>query len=250
MKENERLSPHPVLGEYYESVESRRDAVDDMFNASAVHYDWITAMMSFGSGAWYRKQALVRTGVKEGTSVLDVGAGTGVVSLLAQELVGQNGSVISVDPSPGMLGVAHANGVRKPVLGLGEKLPFADNQFDFVTMGYALRHVEDLNMLFAEYFRVLKPGGKLLLLEITRPESKLGTFFLKLYLKGVVPVITRLFRRSKDAQKLMEYYWDTIDKCVRPQAILASLNEQHFLEVDRNLVMGMFSEYTGQKTDK
>lgn len=242
-----KCTPHPVLDSYYESAETRRETVDQMFDASAVHYDWITNVMSFGSGAWYRRQALLRAGVQQGAHVLDCGAGTGVVSLLSQTLVGDSGSVTSLDPSAGMLGVAVENGIKRPVMGLGEKLPFADNQFDFVTMGYALRHVEDLVSLFQEYRRVLKPGGKILVLEITRPETRFGTQCLKFYLKGLVPLITRIFRRSKDAQRLMEYYWDTIDQCVRPESILASLETAGLAHCKRHLVMGVFSEYSAEK---
>lgn len=247
LDKSDQVAPHPVLASYYNSKGERRQKVDSMFNASAVHYDWITNVMSFGSGQWYRRQALFRAGITSDSHILDIGAGTGVISLLGQEIVGENGSVTALDPSPGMLGVAAANGVQRPVLGLGEKLPFPDNQFDFITMGYALRHVEDLNLLFSEYQRVLKPGGKILLLEITRPGSAVGTFFLKLYLKGFVPLITRLFRRSRDAQTLMEYYWETIDQCVRPQTILNSLSAQKLDRVKRHVVMGIFSEYSGVK---
>lgn len=250
MNDPSEIAPHPVLSEYYTNEAERRHKVDDMFDSSAKHYDWITNMMSFGSGGWYRRDALVRAGIGEGHKVLDVGAGTGAVSLICQELVGSEGSVTALDPSAGMLAVAEKNGVKNTVQGLGEDLPFPDSHFDFITMSYALRHVADLTLLFAEFQRVLKPGGKILLLEITRPESKVSTFFLKIYLKGIVPLITRIFRRDKKAQELMEYYWDTIEQCVRPAKILEALKNQGLNDVDRHLVMGIFSEYTGVKASK
>ena len=247
MKDLEEVAPHPVLSEYYTNADQRRQKVDEMFDSSAVHYDRITNMMSFGSGPWYRKQALIRTGVRKGHNILDVGAGTGVVSLISQELVGPEGSVIALDPSHGMLSVAAENGVQKMVQGLGETLPLPDNTFDFVTMGYALRHVADLNALFAEFHRVLKPGGKILLLEITRPSSKLGSFLLKVYMKGIIPLMTRIFCNSKKAQELMKYYWDTTDKCVRPEKILQALIDQNTINTNRHIVLGVFSEYTAEK---
>ena len=73
--------------------------------------------------------------------------------------------MIALDPSPGMLAVAKARGVTNTMVGLGEHLPFPDHSFDMVSMGYALRHVADLSLLFAEYKRVLKPGGKVLILK-------------------------------------------------------------------------------------
>ena len=241
------VAPHPVLSDYYAGEQARRDKVDDLFDASAEHYDWICDVMSFGSGRWYRKDALLRSGIKEGMHILDVGAGTGVVSLIEQNLVGDNGFVVALDPSKGMLGEAVNLGVKRATLGLGEKLPFPDNSFDMLTMGYALRHVADLNEAFSEYLRVLKPGGKILLLEITRPESTLLRFVLKTYMKGVIPILTRIFRKSADAQELMRYYWDTIEHCVPPATIVDALKKQGGLSVDRHVALGIFSEYTAIK---
>lgn len=241
----QRIAPHPVLNDYYRQEDERRAAVDRMFDISAVHYDWITDVMSFGSGKWYRRDALVRAGIGPGMKVLDVGAGTGAVSLLAQELVTETGLVVALDPSRGMLAEAKQRGVKHTFMGLGERLPFADASFDVVSMGYALRHVADLVLLFEEYRRVLKPGGKILLLEITRPGGGIGLSLLRFYMKSVVPKITRMFRRSADAEKLMRYYWDTIDQCVSPNVILAAMEQAGLQQAKRHLVMGMFSEYTG-----
>ncbi|MFL0804936.1 MAG: class I SAM-dependent methyltransferase [Agarilytica sp.] len=245
--DNRSVAPHPVLSEYYASAEARRDKVDQMFDSSAEHYDWICSVMSFGSGNMYRRQALLRNGLKEGMKVLDVGAGTGVVSWLAQEIVGEKGFVAALDPSKGMLGEAQKLGVEHATQGLGEELPFPDDTFDMLTMGFALRHVADLTRAFEEYKRVLKPGGKVLILEISRPSSRLATWLLKAYMKGVVPLATRLFRRSADAQELMLYYWDTIEHCVPPKVIVSALEHVELADAKRHAVMGIFSEYTGIK---
>ncbi len=244
-----RLAPHPILSDYYRNELERRRRIDEMFDSSAKHYDWITTFMSFGSGRWYRRQALERAGLKPGKSVLDVGAGTGVVAWLAQNIVRDQGMVVALDPSRGMLNEAKSLGVHNVIQGLGEKLPFPDNTFDYVTMGYALRHVADLLTLFTEYQRVLKPGGRILLLEITRPEGALPRKLLKFYMKGVIPTLTRLFRHSSEAQELMRYYWDTIEHCVPPSTILAAMAEAGMHQPRRHVVLGIFSEYSGNKSE-
>jgi demethylmenaquinone methyltransferase/2-methoxy-6-polyprenyl-1,4-benzoquinol methylase len=239
------LSPHPVLDEYYHTAAARRGRVDALFDSSAVHYDWITDMMSLGSGQRYRRQAVARIGLEPGMCLLDVGAGTGVISLIAQQVLGDSGVVIAHDPSAGMLGEARRLGVRTAVQGLGEQLPYADDSFDRVTMSYALRHVADLRALFAEFARVLRPGGKVLVLEITRPQNVVGNSILRLYLRTIVPTITRAFRRSAQAQELMRYYWDTIEYCVPPATILDAMGGVGFDNCERRVELGIFSEYSG-----
>ena len=88
--------------------------------------------------------------------------------------------------------------------------------------------------------------NRLLLLEISRPESRLGYVVLKGYLKHVIPTLTRLLRRSPEAQTLMVYYWATIEHCVEPAAILAALHEAGLEQVARRVELGVFSDYTAQ----
>ena len=240
----DRIAPHPLLKSYYADEPGRKRRVNEMFDSSAPHYDWITGAMSFGTGRWYRGDVLKRYGVTAGTRLLDVGSGTGVIAALAQDIVGPTGVVVAVDPSEGMLAEARKAGVRDTRVGRGEALPVGDAEFDILTMGYALRHVEDLVTTFREYRRALKPGGKVLLLEITRPEGRVQYHLLKFYLKHIVPVVTRVVRRSADAEKLMRYYWDTIEACVPPADIQAALATAGFADVKRHVLNGMFSEYS------
>jgi len=180
--------------------------------------------------------------------LLDVGAGTGVIARAAQDQVGNQGDAVALDPSEGMLEVARNRGVEQTVEAHGERLPFPDGRFDMLTMGYALRHVPDLNQTFSEYHRALAAGGKVLVLEITPPKSRLGHAVLKFYLRRVVPLIARVFRRSRDAQVLMHYYWETIEKCVPPEKILEALHKAGFENVQRHVIFGIFSEYSGIKS--
>jgi len=241
------LAPHGHLDRYYKTSDTRQSEVDAMFDDSASYYDRVTQWMSFGSGSWYRRDALRRAGVAAGATVLDTGAGTGAVTLPLQQLVGNTGFVVALDPSAGMLIEGESRGIKVPVRGVGEALPFPDATFDFVTMGYALRHVSDLKLAFAEYRRVLKPGGKVVLLEITRPQNAFGLAMLKGYMRHVVPTIAGLFSRNLSVRKVMEYYWDTIEACVPPEAVLDALGEVGFDTPNRHRVLGIFSEYSALK---
>jgi demethylmenaquinone methyltransferase/2-methoxy-6-polyprenyl-1,4-benzoquinol methylase len=241
------IAPHPVLPKYYDRPETRRSFVDQIFDDTASDYDWIIRVMSFGSGTWYRADALGRAGLAAGMQVLDVAIGTGAVARGALKLVGPEGSVVGLDPSRGMLNETRRRLTLPLVQGMAEALPFASERFDFLSMGYALRHVADLGATFAEYHRVLRPGGVALILEISRPERRALHALMRLYLRRVVPLVARIGSRDVKNQRLMQYFWDTIESCVPPEAIVAALEGAGFAEVRRTVLFSCFSEYRAQR---
>jgi demethylmenaquinone methyltransferase / 2-methoxy-6-polyprenyl-1,4-benzoquinol methylase len=243
-KRVEPLPPHPLLTRYHSSEMERRRQINRWFDQSAAGYNFITQMMSFGSGNRYRRQVLLREGLSEGMSLLDIACGTGVLTAHAQQIVGERGVVVGLDPSSGMLREARERGASRLVRGVAEALPVGVGLFDFLSMGYALRHVADLRGTFREYRRVLKPGGKLMILEITPPASRISFHLLKLYLGRVIPVVARIGRGGRGSQDLMKYYWDTIEHCVAPHVILTALEEAGFSRVTRRVDMGILSSYT------
>jgi demethylmenaquinone methyltransferase / 2-methoxy-6-polyprenyl-1,4-benzoquinol methylase len=111
-------------------------------------------------------------------------------------------------------------------------------------MGYALRHVGDVPAAFAEFHRVLRPGGRVLVLEISKPASRGGTLLLKAYMRALVPLIARAVSRRRDTARLWRYYWDTIEACIPPASIVAALQAAGFTQVRRHVELGIFSEYT------
>jgi demethylmenaquinone methyltransferase/2-methoxy-6-polyprenyl-1,4-benzoquinol methylase len=235
-------SPLPAMPEYYADPEGQRRFTRRLFDASAVDYDRTDRVLAFGSGAWYRRQALLRHGLAPGMRVLDVAMGTGLVTREALRIVGARGRVVGIDPSAGMMAQANLPGLSR-ARGRAEALPFADASFDFLCLGYALRHLTDLAGVFGEFRRVLAPGGRLLLLEITRPAGRMAAALLRAYLRDVVPALTRLMATSKDTPTLYRYYWDTIDACVPPATILAALQAAGFEDAAHATQLGIFSEY-------
>ena len=145
-----------------------------------------------------------------------------------------------------MMGQVHLPGVEL-VQGMAESLPRPDASCDFLSMGYALRHIGDVTAAFAEFHRVLRPGGKLLVLEITKPRGPVGTALLKTYMRSVVPVIARFAARGRATPELWRYYWDTIEACIAPETVLQALRDAGFVDVRQRLELGIFSEYTASK---
>jgi demethylmenaquinone methyltransferase/2-methoxy-6-polyprenyl-1,4-benzoquinol methylase len=224
------LAPHPPLHQYYDGGETRQRFLNDLFNRTAYQYRNIDKATGLGFGIWYRRRALQQAGLRSGMQVLDVACGPALVAQCARDIVGPAGSVVGLDPSLGMLREARKGPCGTLVIGVGERLPFADARFDFLSMGYALRHVSDLRAAFAEYRRVLKPGGVVLLLEISRPRSPLLLSLSRFYIKTVLGMAFSASTGNRDMKTLMEYWWDTTETCVQPETIVGALKDAGFSE--------------------
>ena len=240
-------APHKVLPAYYEREPQRRGFVREIFDETAADYEPIERLLSLGTGARYRRHALRRAGLCPGMRVLDVATGTGLVAREASVIVGGTGMVIGVDPSRGMLRNATKASPVALIQGTGEQLPFADGVFDFLSLGFALRHLATLEGTFAEFRRVLRPGGIVCLLEITLPERVWLRNLLKLYMRRIVPLASRLVARQPGTPRLWRYYWDTIEACVPPGEVISALQRAGFTSARRHLEVQCFSEYTARR---
>ena len=242
-------APHPVLEEYYQAEYQRRGVLTSLFDHVAPDYDWISQVMSFGSGKWHREKTLRRLGLRRGMKVLDVACGPGTVGRCANNIVGPTGQVVGVDPSTGMLREARRRTGLHVTQGIAEHLPFQQSVFDFVTMGYALRHVSDLPLTFKEYLRILKPGGKLLILEISRPRSAVQFRLAKFFFTRVVPRCAQIKTGSQRAGTLMRYFWETIEHCVSPDQIMSAMAEAGFVQSGvSEFAGGLIRDYTASKS--
>jgi len=151
----------------------------------AAYYDFVTGLMTFGQSPRLRKATVNHARIKPGESVLDVGCGTGAVTLLAKVLA-KEGSVYGLDPAPEMIAVARKKAARKRLdidfrVGVIEALPFPDASLDVVTSSLMMHHLpEDLKIRgLAEIYRVLKPGGRVLVADFMRPT---GSFLNHLFI--------------------------------------------------------------------
>jgi demethylmenaquinone methyltransferase/2-methoxy-6-polyprenyl-1,4-benzoquinol methylase len=233
------------MQEFYGEAPRRESYVRSLFDETAPWYDLAVGFLSFGSANRYRRDALTRAGLKPGDRMLDVATGTGVVARVAATITGDAGAVVGADASIGMLLAGRRNVKMPRVEAIGERLPFRGASFDLISIGYALRHFADLQLLFAECRRVLRPGGRLLILEITAPTSRPARAVLGTYMGVVVPAAIGLVSRRRRVADMMRYYWATTRDCVRPQVILDALAGAQFREVKRHSELGIFSEYTG-----
>lgn len=238
--------PHQPLPSYYANgdMEARERFLRTTFDETAVDYNRLERILGLGTGSRYRRVALQRAGLKPGMQVVDVGMGTGLVSQEILHITQEPTRLIGVDPSPGMMAQAKLPAGVECRLGRAEEIPVPDASVDFLVMGYALRHIADFSAACAEFRRVLKPGGRLLILEITRPQSRWATALLKLYMRGAVPLVARAVSKAPGTPMLWRYYWDTIAACIAPPQVLAALAAAGLHDVKRHVEVGIFSEYT------
>jgi len=239
--------PHPVLQPHYKSLEDKQGFLRSAFDAAAPFYEGIARWGFFGSGEWYRKDALQRHGLKEGMKIVDVASGTGPTARAALRIVGNPDLITCVEPSLGMLNESKKQLACRHIQAGAEHIPLPDGEFDFLTMGFALRHVNDLEGAFREYFRIVKPGGKICILDVTKPRHSLGQIPFRVYFKHVLPFFTRLFTGSRAAQYLMQYYWDTMDNMVDSEVVMKALAKCGFHEIEHKVLLSVFTEYTAIK---
>ncbi len=240
-------APHPVLAGWYGTSDDRAGFVRRLFDQGAPDYDRLNRLFSFNTGAAYRARTLRAAGLRPGDRVLDVATGTGLVACEALRIVQSQGLVVGLDLSAGMLGVAAGREGLALVMADAGQLPVCDGGFDMVTMGYALRHVADLRTTFAGFRRVLRPGGTVVLMEIGVPRDAVRRRLARIYLGRLVPLLGRLTGGGTAAERMMRYYWDTIEHCVPETVILAALAASGFADARCDTQFGLLKTYTARR---
>ena len=196
----------------YKTVDADKKAgmVAEVFSSVAGKYDIMNDVMSFGIHRIWKKIAMQHTGLKAGDHALDLAGGTGDLTIYLSRQVGPSGEVILSDINPAMLEAGRARLIDKGIAGNiqfveanAEALPFDDNSFHCVTMAFGLRNVTDQNRALASIYRVLKPGGRLLVLEFSRPVAPGLNKLYDFYSFNILPKMGKLIANDEDSYRYL-----------------------------------------------
>ena len=228
----------------------KKARVRGVFDSVASHYDLMNDVMSFGLHRFWKRFTVEKTGLKLGQSALDVAAGSADISIPLARRVGPAGRVIVTDINREMLAVGRDRLVDAGIAGNvdclladAESLPFADRSFHCVTIGFGLRNVTDKDAALRSMYRVLKPGGRLLVLEFSQPALGPINTLYDAYSFQVLPKIGELLANDSDSYR---YLAESI-RCHPDQATLKSMMEDAGFErcVYFNLSGGIVALHLG-----
>ena len=230
-------------------------SVRRMFGQIAHRYDLMNRLMSAGQDLHWRQEALEQTGLQAGDRLLDVAAGTGDMVFIAQSMV-PDLRVVAVDFSLNMMQAgrsrndsvrSRADGSRPPGWAGADTyaLPFPDQSFNAVTSAFLLRNLSEPLVGLREQVRVLKSGGRLVMLDATPPPDNWLEPFIKLYLNHFVPLLGGLVSGRPDAYR---YFPDSIANFLRPEAIVALFTKAGLVHVSsRSFMFGTAARVAGEK---
>jgi demethylmenaquinone methyltransferase/2-methoxy-6-polyprenyl-1,4-benzoquinol methylase len=241
-----------VINEYPSHQEvSKEQLVQTIFDSIANQYDIINNLMSFGLHHAWRKFLINQTELKQGQLVLDVCCGTGSVTFDLAAKVGNNGQVIAVDLSSKMLSIAESKLAQKKLSNIqfikanALYLPFPENTFDCLTIAYGLRNVANIQLALSELHRVIKPGGKIVSLEMTTPIIPVIKEVYNYYLKSWVPWIGSKIARNRWAY---QYLNESIRNFPSSETILHFFDQTGFINTKCfKLCFGIVAVHSGIK---
>ena len=217
-----------------------------MFDEVAPGYDRTNAVLSFGQTALWRRATTRALNVGVGSRVLDMAAGTGTSSVAIAKT---GASVIAADFSPGMIAEGKRRHPNHPTLTFqladATQLPFGDNEFDAVTISFGLRNVVDVPKALAEFYRVTKPGGRVVVCEFSTPPNRLVRAAYHWYQRWVMPVLVKIVSSNDTAY---DYLNESIAAWPAQPELASMIRASGFSRVAwRNLSFGIVALHRGVK---
>ncbi len=217
--------------------------VAEMFDGVAKNYDKANDLLSFGSARIWRKKVAKLVNSQPGQKILDLAAGTGSSSIVFMR---EGVKVVAADFSKGMLEEGRK---RHPELEFvyadASALPFADKEFDTVTISFGIRNVEKIEVALAEMLRVLKPGGKLVVCEFSRIPNKQLHALYRFYLRNILPTLSALVSKTPEAYS---YLAESIDAWPSQQELVKIIESAGFESVSYiNQTLGIVAIHSGFK---
>lgn len=233
-------------------VGEKQRLVNAVFTSVAPRYDLMNDLMSFGLHRLWKRFACLLAGVRPGQRVLDVAGGTGDLTAQLASRAGGTGTVVCADVNAAMLGTGRDRLLDRGILGnvcwiqaSAEALPFADDLFDAVTIAFGLRNVTDKRKALASMRRVLRPGGRLIVLEFSRVALPWLRRLYEGYSLSVLPGLGRIVTGDRESY---QYLVDSIRRHPAQQEIARLMREAGLERVDwHNLAGGIVAVHTGCK---
>ncbi|GIU02962.1 MULTISPECIES: bifunctional demethylmenaquinone methyltransferase/2-methoxy-6-polyprenyl-1,4-benzoquinol methylase UbiE [Shewanella] len=250
MSEGESKSTH--FG--YKTVEADKKAelVAGVFHSVAAKYDIMNDVMSFGIHRYWKRYTIEVSGARPGMKVLDLAGGTGDLTAKFSHLVGDKGEVVLADINDSMLKVGRTKLRDKGIVNNvsyvqanAEALPFPDNHFDIITIAFGLRNVTDKDAALRSMNRVLKPGGKLLVLEFSKPQHEIMRKVYDLYSFKVLPKMGEFITKDADSY---EYLAESIRMHPDQDTLKQMMVDAGFEQCDyTNMTDGIVALHRGYK---
>ncbi|MCL5051520.1 bifunctional demethylmenaquinone methyltransferase/2-methoxy-6-polyprenyl-1,4-benzoquinol methylase UbiE [Aliidiomarina haloalkalitolerans] len=232
--------------------EQKANMVAGVFHSVAGKYDLMNDVMSFGIHRLWKRYTIDCSGVRPGQKVLDLAGGTGDLAAKFARIVGPTGEVVLADINDSMLRVGRDKLRDMGIVGNvsyvqadAEKLPFEDNTFDLITIAFGLRNVTDKDAALRSMLRVLKPGGRLLVLEFSKPEAEMLSKAYDLYSFHIMPRMGEFIAKDKDSY---QYLAESIRMHPDQETLKGMMTEAGFENVEyHNLTGGIVALHRGFK---
>ncbi len=234
-----------------DSRENKKQQVAEMFDDIAFRYDFMNRFLSAGIDVTWRKKAIEQLRNLRPQYILDVATGTGDVAILTHQMLNPV-KITGIDISEGMLEIGRKKieklGLRNKVellSGDSEIIHFPDDSFDAITVAFGVRNFQNLEQGLAEMYRVLRPGGKLVVLEFSKPKNLFFKSFYNLYMNYIAPGFGNLFAKNRSAY---QYLNDSVQKFPEGQNFLKILEQKGYKSTFyQPLTFGICSVYCGSK---